>query len=123
LRNLPPGVYRPVVCRTGVRPVFEKLLTVKNGGAVRMKWDLAPETPGGNLVRNADVNIRWTPPDRPEHWRYDGISDANAIEAGVRYRAGLEASAGTHVSLTGERSRPDCRSGARRRLGPGTRNL
>jgi len=104
LRNLPPGVYRPVVYRTGARPVFEKPLTVKNGGAVRMKWDLAAETPAGNLVRNADLNIRWTLSDRPEHWRYDGqkkrwISDAIAIEAGARYRAGLEASAGAQVSL------------------------
>jgi hypothetical protein len=69
-----------------------------------MKWDLEAETPAGNLVRNADLKIRWTFQDRREHWSYDGpkkrwVSDAILIEGGKSYRAVIEASPVAKVSL------------------------
>ncbi|MHB8817241.1 MAG: peptidase associated/transthyretin-like domain-containing protein [Steroidobacteraceae bacterium] len=103
-RDLPPGVYRAAVYRTGARTIFVEPVTVKARETVQMKWDLKAETPAGNLVRNADLKIRWTFQGRPEHWSYDGrmerwISDAILIEGGKSYRAVIEASPAAKVSL------------------------
>lgn len=90
LGDLPPGEYSLVATRTGCRPARKKL-RLRAGQKLEWSPTLQPDALPGNLVRNADLSVRWLRPGLPDHWRREGeswVSDAIPVVRGALYEAG-----------------------------------
>ncbi len=94
LRNIPAGNYRPAVERVGSRTLFFLSdVTLKDGEAARLSWNLQPAQVEGNLVPNPELTLQWVNHDAPDHWRLDAprhqwVSDNIPVIPGRSYRAG-----------------------------------
>jgi hypothetical protein len=90
-RNLAPGTYRAAIERPGATTLF-RTLTLASGQANTFSWRLAPSSPAGNLVQNADFSLHWLSPTAPDHWHLDAgchcwLSDNIPVTRGASYRA------------------------------------
>ncbi len=107
LRGLPPGVYRPLVYRTGFRPRRLPPVRLRPGATRVLEVQLDPDEAGDNMVRDAAHAISWTTPAAAEHWRRVGSGDAAAWETaavpvrmGARYSLGVRLRPGSQAQVT-----------------------
>lgn len=96
LGDLPPDTYTVWFVRAGCRTVRKRVRLAageRRTLSVRLPNDFHP----GNRVRNADLQLRWLRPNRPDHWTFAGgawLTDAFPIVRGGRYVAGARDAAG-----------------------------
>lgn len=102
LHNLPPGTYRAAIERPGAETLFPPPFTLKAAQQAHFTWHLEGTSPTGDMVQNADFNLRWLSPDIPDHWHHDStcrcwLSDNIPVVHGHSYRL--------YVALSGSSKR------------------
>jgi len=96
LADLPPGAYEVAFLRPGCR-TLRRPARLEAGQETRLGVRLARDPVPGNVVRNADLGVRWLRADLPDGWRPTGDgwrSDPFPLEPGMRYRLGARDAAG-----------------------------
>jgi hypothetical protein len=109
LANLPPGRYEAAFLRPGCR-TERRRLQLTAGRETRVALTLRADPARGNLLRNADLGVRWLRPETPDHWTLTGDgwrSEVFRLEPGRRYRTSARDDAGRRSArvLQGDASR------------------
>lgn len=96
LGDLPPGTFTLCVLRAGTR-TERRRVRLAPGRTARLALRLRPDAAPGNLVRNADLRLRWISAERPDHWTRTPPgwrSDVFPALPGRRYVAGARSGEG-----------------------------